>query len=140
MTKTIEQKEQFIQLRARGYSFDKIAEELNISKNTLLGWSGELYEEVQEAVFNKQEKLLTQYEVMRCKRFETYSRLLSEVLKELNKRAENNKLERMETDKLLKLALSVEERLERDTARKLVLVDTSNKTHWNIDNEFLQSV
>jgi hypothetical protein len=138
--KTIEEKQRFIQLRAQGLSFDRIAEELHISKPTLLNWSGELYEEVQEAIFHEQEKLLNQYEVMRKARFEVYSRLLSEALQELSKRAENNKLERMETSQLLKLALQVEERLERDTAQKLVLVDTQPHKNWNIHTEFLQSV
>ena len=139
--KTIEEKQRFIQLRAQGLSFDRIAEELNISKPTLLSWSGELYEEVQEAIFHEQEKLLNQYKVMRKARFEVYSRLLSEALQELSARAENNKLERMETSQLLKLALQVEERLEKDTAQNLVLVDTQpNKKSWNIHTEFLQSV
>jgi len=139
--KTIEEKQKFIQLRAQGLSFDKIAEELEISKPTLLSWSGELFEEVQEAVFHEQEKLLNQYEVMRRARFEAYSRLLREALNELNKRAKENKLSKMETSQLLKLALSLEQRIEQDTAQKLVLVETrpGNKT-WNIHTEFLQSV
>jgi len=139
--KTIEEKQKFIQLRAQGLSFDKIAEELEISKPTLLSWSGELFEEVQEAVFHEQEKLLNQYEVMRRARFETYSRLLSEALQELNKRAKEHKLSKMETSQLLKLTLSVEQRLEQDTAQRLVLVDTQpKKKSWNINTEYLQSV
>ena len=138
--KTVEEKNKFIQLRARGFSFDKIAEQLEVSKPTLLKWSGELFEEIQEAQFHEQENLLNQYSVMRRNRFETYSRLLSEALQELKNRAEENKLERMDTEKLLNLALKIEERLEQDTAQKLVLVETPGKTNWTIENEFLNSV
>jgi len=38
----IETKHQFIKLRAKGYSFDKIAEELGKAKQTLIGWSKDL--------------------------------------------------------------------------------------------------
>jgi transposase-like protein len=138
--KTIEEKQKFIQLRAQGFSFDRIAEELNVSKPTLLGWSGELFEQVQEAVFHEQENLLNQYRVFRKARFEVYSSLLSEALQELNKRAKENKLSKMETSQLLKLALTLEERLNQDTAQKLVLVDTQPHKSWNIHTEFLQSV
>jgi transposase len=139
--KTIEEKQRFIQLRAQGYSFDKIAEQLEVSKPTLLSWSGELYSEVQEAVFHEQEQLLNQYQVMRRARFEVYTRLLSEALQELSKRAEENrKLEKLSVSELLKLALTLEERLEQDTAQKLVLVDTQPHKSWNIHTEFLQSV
>jgi len=138
--KTVEEKQQFIQLRARGFSFEKIAEKLEVSVPTLLKWSGEFYEEVQEAQFHEQENLLNQYSVMRRNRFEVYSRLLSEALQELKNRAEQNKLERMDTEKLLNLALKIEERLEQDTAQKLVLVNTPGKENWTIHNEFLKSV
>ncbi len=36
------EKEKFIQLRAKGLSFDKISKELNISKPPLLKWNEEL--------------------------------------------------------------------------------------------------
>ena len=40
------QKEKFIQLRAKGLSFDKISKEINTSKPTLLKWSEELEGEI----------------------------------------------------------------------------------------------
>ena len=137
--KTIEEKQRFIQLRAQGLSFDRIAEEMEVSKNTLLSWSGELFREVQQAQFHEQENLLNQYAVMRRNRFETYSRLLAEALQELSLRAEQNKLSKMDTDKLLNLALRIEERLEKDTAQNLVLVNTKPEG-FNIYTEYLNSV
>ena len=39
MSKTLDERQQFIELRAKGYSFQKISDELNISKPTLIEWS-----------------------------------------------------------------------------------------------------
>ena len=41
-----EQKERFIELRAQGFSFDKIAKELGKAKQTLIDWSRELQDEI----------------------------------------------------------------------------------------------
>ena len=43
----LETKHRFIELRAKGYSFDKIALELNKAKQTLIDWSRELKEEIE---------------------------------------------------------------------------------------------
>ena len=42
----IETKERFIELRAKGWSFDKIAKELGKAKQTLIDWSKELQDEI----------------------------------------------------------------------------------------------
>ena len=44
--KDLQTKEKFIELRARGLSFNKIAEEIEVSKPTLLKWSSEFSEEI----------------------------------------------------------------------------------------------
>jgi transposase-like protein len=44
--KDINLKEKFIQLRAKGFSFDKIAKEISTSKPTLLKWSEEFEGEI----------------------------------------------------------------------------------------------
>ena len=41
----------FVELRAKGMSFERIAEEIKVSKPTLIKWSEELFHEVQEAQF-----------------------------------------------------------------------------------------
>ena len=42
----LETKEKFIELRAKGWSFDKIAKELGKAKQTLINWSKELEDEI----------------------------------------------------------------------------------------------
>ena len=51
MAKTTEEIEKFIELRAQGFSFDKIAEEIGTSKPTLLKWSSQYGRELEQAQY-----------------------------------------------------------------------------------------
>ena len=42
----LQTKENFIDLRSKGWSFDKIAKELGKAKQTLIDWSKELQDEI----------------------------------------------------------------------------------------------
>ena len=121
MTKTIEQKEQFIQLRARGYSFDKIAEELEVSKPTLIKWQGEFLEEVKEAQFHEFDNLMNEYRVHRAKRFENNCRILNACYEELESRFEN--FERLSISELVKLIELTEKKLEEESERSAILIE-----------------
>lgn len=123
MTKTLEEKEQFIQLRARGWSFDKIAEKLEISKPTLLDWQGQFSKDIKEQQFFEYENLLEQYELARRNRFEIHSRLLNEVFQELERKVEQEQLSELSIPELLKLADRLETRLSQDTKKPLLKVE-----------------
>lgn len=123
MTKTLEQKEQFILLRAKGYSYDKITEELDISKPTLIKWQGELNEQVKKQQYFELENILNQYEILRRNRFEKYSRLLNAVFQELESKTEQQELSELSVPELLKLADKLETRLEQDTGKPLLKVN-----------------
>jgi len=118
MTKTIEQKQRFIELRAKGFSYDKISEELEVSKNTLLSWNGEFLEEVAEAQFHELDNLLNEYKVHRRKRFEQNCKLLNAVYEELEKRTDN--LNKLSVTELAKLAETLEEKIEAETKRSAI--------------------
>jgi len=132
MAKTIEEKEQFVQLRAKGFSFDKIAEELEVSKPTLLKWQAEFNEEIKEAQYFEYENLLNQYKVVRRARFEIHAKLLQASLEELEKRASEQELAELETADLLKLVFSLEKRLEKDTEKPLLTVPVPE---WSFEQE-----
>jgi len=133
--KTIEQKEEFIQLRAKGFSFDKIAEELEVSKPTLLKWNGEFLEEVQEAQFHEYDNLLNEYKVHRAKRFEQNCKLLNAVYEELEKKADN--LQKLSVIELEKLAEALEKKIETEAERSSINIETpsnySFKQHERIE-------
>lgn len=48
--KDMQNKENFIRLRAEGFSFDKIAAEMGISKPTLIKWNQEFSKEVKDRI------------------------------------------------------------------------------------------
>lgn len=126
MTYTNEQKLQFVGYRAQGFSFDKIAEVLGISKPTLIKWQGELYNQVREQEFYEVQTITERYRVMRRDRFEAVAKLLGAVNSELTRRAETNDLADIPTDKLVNLALILEKRITQDTGRELVSVRTGD--------------
>jgi len=140
MTKTLEEQEKFIQLRAQGMSFDKISKELNVSKPVLLKWNGEFLDRIKEAQFYELENIVEKYSLMRAKRFEVHSKLLNSALKELQERAENNNLKTLSTEKLFQLVEELEQRIEKDTSRELlsVPVDSSRSLMKSLREEFIQ--
>jgi transposase len=118
MTKTLEQVEKFVELRAKGYSYDKIAEETGTSKPTLLKWSTEYSRQLKEAEHFEMNSLLSQYGIMRQSRVQAYSSMLGKALQELKKRAEETDYSEVPTDKLLRIALELERRVEREAEEK----------------------
>lgn len=140
MTKTLEEQEKFIQLRAQGMSFEKISKELNVSKPVLLKWNGEFLERIRHAQYFELENIVEKYSLMRAKRFEVHSKLLNSALAELQERAENHKLKTLSTEKLFQLVEELEQRIEKDTSRELlsVPVDSHSRLMREINEEFIQ--
>ncbi|MHC4278182.1 MAG: transposase, partial [Planctomycetota bacterium] len=81
-----ETKEQFIELRAKGLSFDKIAKELGVSKQALINWSKELSLEVSNIKAIQLEALQEKYYVLKEKRIELFGEKLKAINDELSKR------------------------------------------------------
>ena len=136
MVKGIEQQARFIELRGKGMSFQKIAEEMGVSKPTLIKWNGELLEQVKEAQYMEFEGLVEQYGLFRKERFEIYCKALNSALKEFQERAETGELKKVPTDKLLNIVEQLEKRLERDTSRELLSVRVND--NWHIGEEYLE--
>ena len=136
MVKNIEQQARFIELRGKGMSFQKIAEEIGVSKPTLIKWNGELLDQVKEAQSMEFEGLVEQYGLFRKERFEIYCKALNSALKEFQERAETGELKKVPTDKLLNMVEQLEKRLERDTSRELLSVRVND--NWHIGEEYLE--
>lgn len=127
MTKTNEDIQKFIVLRASGLSYDKIAQEMDTSKPTLLKWAKEFQRELDEAQFFELQDIMSQYGIMRRSRVEVLSESLQVGLLELRSRMQAGKLSELPTDKLLNLVLTLEARLERETgSRRLEFSDSRN--------------
>ena len=101
---TIETKRRFIELRAKGYSFDKIAKELGKAKQTLLDWSMDLDQEIAQAKALELDSLYESYSLYKEARLKT----LGEILSKLKKEVDNRDLTDLPTDRLLDLFLKYE--------------------------------
>ncbi len=127
MTKTNDEVERFIELRARGLSFDKIASETGTSKPTLLKWARDYQKELEQAQFFEVQNMLAQFEVMRRNRVEVIAETLHMALTELQARAQAGNFADMTTDKLVNTCLTLENRLERETgSRRIEFSDARN--------------
>jgi len=98
---TLDLKEQFIELRARGWSFAKIAKKLGKSKQALIDWSKELQEEIANLKALELDALYSKYHLHREARLKTFGEMLDKISRELSKRD----LSEVETERLLDLLL-----------------------------------
>lgn len=105
-----EQKEKFIELRAKGYSFDKIAKELGRAKQTLIDWSKELEEEIANLKALELEALYEKYYLLKETRLQTFGELLDKIKQEIDKR----KLSDVTTEKLLELYLKYQAQIKEE--------------------------
>jgi len=105
---TNEKKEKFIQLRAKGYSFDKIAKKLQMSKQTLIDWNKELEEEISNFKAMELELLYEKYYLTREQRLQTFGQMLSRLKDEIDIR----ELSEIPTDKLLDLWLKYNDKVK----------------------------
>lgn len=101
-------KEQFILLRAEGLSFAKISETLGISKSTCSKWEKDLSDRISAA---KDERLEDLYHLYRIGK-EAHIRTLGETINRINEAIERKDLSEVPADKLLKLKLEYEDRIQ----------------------------
>jgi len=88
---------QFIELRAKGLSYDKIAIQLKKSKQTLIKWSKELECEISNFQTIEFDALKEKYRLSKQSRLEIFGKMLEGIKQELEKRD----LKKIPTEKLL---------------------------------------
>lgn len=79
LMKDSEAKLRFIELRARGASYDSIAVELKKSKSTLVQWSRELEKEIQNQEFFEYQLLLEQHKLTKKARTEYLCEMIGKI-------------------------------------------------------------
>ena len=100
----------FIELRARGLSYARIAKELKVAKGTLAAWSQELSEEIASLKAVQLEELYEKYYLVRAGRIELIGSQMKKLVRELQKRD----FAEMSTEKLLDLVLRYFETLKAE--------------------------
>jgi len=131
MTKDIAVRERFLELRAEGWSFERIATELEVSKQTLIAWSKEMETELANLKAIRLEGLQEQYHVLRAKRIELFGKKLQAIMDELEKRD----LSDVPTERLFDLVLKYGRALKDDE-----YVLTFSATEKQTFDDLLQSV
>ncbi len=106
----LETKEKFVELRAKGFSFDKIAKELGKAKQTLIDWSKELQEEIANLKALELEALFEKYYLLKENRLQTFGAMLIKIKEEVERRD----LSDVPTDKLLELLLKYSNQVKEE--------------------------
>lgn len=131
----LEIKQRFIELRAKGYSFDKIAKELGKAKQTLLDWSKDLDLEIAQAKALELETLYESYSLYKEARIKT----LGEILLKLKSEIDQRDLTDLPTDKLLDLFLKYEG-VVKDTLVEPVFKSTSELDEDRAERNLLEEL
>ena len=107
---TTKNKERFIELRAKGWSYEKIAKELSRAKQTLINWSKELEDEIANLKALELEALYEKHYLLKENRLETFG----EILKKLKDEVLSRDLTDIATDKLLDLFLKYNNQINEE--------------------------
>jgi hypothetical protein len=131
----LQTKERFIELRAQGWSFDKIAKELGKAKQTLIDWSKELEDEIANRKALELETLYEKHYLLKEHRIETFGGLLGKLKDEVAKRD----LSDLPTDKLLELFLKYNTQI-KDEVVEPSFKSSQELIEERIDKELLEEL
>ena len=123
-------KERFIELRARGWSFDRIAKELKVSKQTLIGWSKELAIEIANLKAIELEALREKFFLLKEQRIELFGERLKAIREELDGRDFKD----MATERLIELLLKLYANIGSDTGEVFFQQETDGLEAALMDN------
>jgi len=123
-TGRLELKDQFIELRAKGLSYQKISRRLKVSKSTLANWSTELEGEIASLRAMELEALYERYFLAKEGRIKLLGEQLKEIQAELKKRG----LDQVSTDKLLDMELKIYLALREEYTEGRPLTDQETQT------------
>jgi hypothetical protein len=110
-------KQQFITLRAKGYSLEKISKEIGKCRQTLSNWNFDLQEEIANAKAIELEALFEECLLTKQYRIKELSNLLNKINKELEKRD----LTMLSDDKLIDLKLKIGVQLKEEFIEPIIL-------------------
>jgi transcriptional regulator len=131
----LDQKEKFIELRAKGWSFDRIAKELGRAKQTLIDWSKDLQEEIANRKALELEALYETYYLQRENRLQMFGAMLTKIKKEV----ESRDLSDVPTDKLLELFLKYNNQVKEEIVEP-IYKSSQELTEEKEDRELLDAL
>lgn len=129
-----ETRTRFIELRAQGWSYERIAKELSVSKQSLINWSKTLALEISNLRAIRLESLQEEYCLLKSQRIEILGQKLKAVKDELDRR----NLADISTEKLFNILFKGHAILEQG-APELTFQEESLAPEWAIDPKSIQS-
>jgi len=127
--KTEQHKRDFIRLRAEGFSFDKIAEKIKVSKPTLLHWERFHSEDISNLKAEAQEVFMKEQKLTLLHRAEILSMLRNRLSSELEQRD----LSDLPTQKLIELLLKVDSTLDSTLPAVKYFTEAETKNRQKLD-------
>jgi hypothetical protein len=125
-----EKKDQFVIKRGlEGKSFDTIANELTITKVTLIKWSKELEEDISNLEDFEKEKIIEKYKAGKRIRFEAMLKIRDKILTEIEKR----NLSEVSFSSLMKNFVEVEKILDGNLKLSFYTGGIENTLEENLD-------
>ncbi|USK83585.1 helix-turn-helix domain-containing protein [Peribacillus asahii] len=118
----MKQKERFIELRAKGIPYGRIATELDVSKPTLIKWGKELEMEVNNAKALEKEVLQEEYFVSWAQRVQLVGGRLKSIRDELDKRDYTD----VPTEKLMEMEMKYTVLLKQDETKVSLKVESDD--------------
>jgi len=110
MAKQNDVKHKFIELRAKGLSFDKIAKELKTSKQTLIDWSKEFQLDIQNLQAIELETLQEEFLALKRHRIES----IGKTMQKINQALDKTDFSEITTERLLELKLKYLKELRKE--------------------------
>jgi DNA-binding transcriptional MerR regulator len=135
MTENLELKQQFITLRAKGFSLEKIANQIGKCRQTLSNWNSDLQEEIANSKAIELEALFEECLLSKEHRV----RELSKILTRINEELETRDLSQVSDDKLIDLKLKIGDQLKGEFFEPKIRSEKEVKTqknHREILNKF----
>ncbi len=120
----VELQNRFIMLKAKGFSYTKIANELHLSKGTLTSWNRELESEIAEFRGLQLEELYQEYFMYK----ESRIKKLGEVLKKIDGEIQKRDLTDIPTEKLLDFQIKYIKELKEEFVESK---EDDNRTKMN---------
>lgn len=117
-----------MELRARGQSYDRISEQIQVSKPTLIKWSRQFETQIAALQDGELEVMLERFKLTRIARLERFARILDQMESQLDERD----LTEVQTDRLLRIYLRALElvRLEVDPQEISLSYEESALDRW----------
>ncbi len=107
--------DKFIALRADGWSYDKISQELKVSKQTLINWGRKYRHDIFNLIQIKKEAMKDEYGVLEHRRIE----ILGKPLKKIQTEIEKRDFSELPLDKAVGLLIQLTEKLKEEEGKEI---------------------